>query len=269
MKILSRWTLLLAAFSWGLVHLTLALADTPKAGIVIMHGKGGSPARHVSDLAGTLEREGFLVANLEMPWSGKRNYDVPVSDAEHEVVAALTQLRSQGAARLFVAGHSLGGAFALHFAGRHAVDGIVCIVPGGNVASQVYLDKLGPSVERARQLIADGKGDEKTRLEDYESSKGLYALMSAPAVYLTWFDPDGAMNMTRAAQAVDPATPVLWLVAERDYPGLRRTMIPLFGKLPSNPHTRLVEPASDHLGAPSASADEIMRWVSDVMRATR
>ena len=44
-----------------------AHADVARIGIVIMHGKGGSPSRHVSDLALSLERHGFLVANLDMP----------------------------------------------------------------------------------------------------------------------------------------------------------------------------------------------------------
>jgi predicted N-acetyltransferase YhbS len=35
-----------------------------------MHGKGGSPTKYVSDLASSLKDEGYLVANLEMPWSG-------------------------------------------------------------------------------------------------------------------------------------------------------------------------------------------------------
>ena len=47
-------------------------AGAAKIGIVVMHGKGGSPARFVSDIASALEGQGFLVANLEMPWSGKR-----------------------------------------------------------------------------------------------------------------------------------------------------------------------------------------------------
>lgn len=51
-------------------------------GIVIMRGKGGSPSRYVSDRAQALEGKGYLVANIEMPWSGRRDYDVDVSAAE-------------------------------------------------------------------------------------------------------------------------------------------------------------------------------------------
>lgn len=74
-----------------------AKAQVEPVGIVIMHGKGGSPTRHVADLARTLESRGYLVANIEMPWSGSRNYDVNVGRAEEEVEAALTGLRGQGA----------------------------------------------------------------------------------------------------------------------------------------------------------------------------
>jgi pimeloyl-ACP methyl ester carboxylesterase len=245
------------------------MSETPKIGIVILHGKSGSPTKHVSDLASTLEAKGYLVANLEMPWSGNRDYDASVSAAEAQVEAALSSLRNKGAQKVFVSGHSQGGAFTLHFAGKHAVDGIICIAPGGNVGSKSFREKLGGSVERARQLVVEGKGDEKTKLEDFEGKKGTYPVVTTPAVYLTWFDPEGAMNSKRAAHAANPRVPILWIVAQRDYPGLRETNLPMFASLPKNPHTRLYEPSSDHLGAPSASIDEIVRWTSKVASTGR
>ena len=260
----SFWTLL----RLFLVALTVTAPQT-RIGIVIMHGKGGSPTRYVSDLAGTLEGRGYLVANLEMPWSGRRNYDAPVSRAEGEVEAAVAGLRNQGAGKVFVAGHSQGGLFALHVAGKLAVDGIIAIVPGGNVGNRLYREKLGDSVARARELVAGGKGNEPARLEDYEGSRGTYRIVTLPVAYLTWFDPDGAMNMERAARAASPQVPILWLVAKRDYPGLRKTNIPMFAALPPNSLSRLYEPDSDHLGAPAASAEEIVRWTREVASAPK
>lgn len=43
----------------------------------------------------------------------------------------------------------------------------------------------------------------------------------------------------------------------------------LFRVLPANPLTRLYQPDSDHLGAPSASVDEIVRWTREVAGASR
>ena len=233
-------------------------------GIIIMHGKGGSPAHHVAQLASGLETKGYLVANLEMPWSGGRSYDVPVAAAESEVEAALAQLRAKGAAHLFVAGHSQGGLFALYFGDRHPVDGIIAIAPGGNVASPSYREKLGDAVSRARQLAAAGKADEKTQLLDFEGSKGVYAIWCTPANYLSWFDPDGAMNELKAIKSMDPKVPVLFVAPTGDYPPLQASRQLMFGALPPHPLTRLYQPNSNHLGAPAASIEEVARWTAQV-----
>ncbi|MGH9721424.1 MAG: alpha/beta hydrolase, partial [Bryobacteraceae bacterium] len=110
-----------------------AMAQGIPIGIVIMHGKGGAPTGYVANLARTLEGKGYLVANLEMPWSGKRNYDVSVERGEQEVETAVADLRARGAKKVFVAGHSQGGAFALHLASKPFADGIIAIAPGGDV----------------------------------------------------------------------------------------------------------------------------------------
>ena len=235
-----------------------------KVGIVLMHGKGGSPLKHVSDLANSLTDKGVLVANLDMPWSGRRNYDVSVQAAEAEVEAALTSLRDKGAQKLFVGGHSQGGLFALYFATRHVVDGIIAITPGGNPASPVFREKLGEHVAMARQLIAEGKGEEKARLADYEGAKGLYPINASPSTYLTWFDPDGALNQLKAIQRMNSAIPVLYIVPTNDYPGLLKLKQKMFDALPSNPRNKLYEPDATHLGSPSASVNEIFDWMTSI-----
>jgi pimeloyl-ACP methyl ester carboxylesterase len=233
-------------------------------GVVVMHGKGGSPTRYVAELATGLELKGYRIANLEMPWSAARSYDVPVASAESEVEAALAQLRAKGAAHLFVAGHSQGGLFALYFGDRHPLDGIIAIAPGGNAASPAYREKLGDAVSRARQLAAAGKADEKTRLLDFEGSRGVYTIWCTPANYLSWFDPDGAMNELRAIKSMNPKVPVLFVAPTGDYPPLQASRQMMFGALPPHTLTRLYEPDSSHLGAPAASIEEIARWTARV-----
>ena len=242
-----------------------AAAEADAIGIVVMHGKGGGPhSRYIEPFARALESRWLLVANLEMPWSGGRNYDVPVSRAEEEIEHAIAGLRAKGAAKVFVAGHSQGGAFALHFAGKPRADGIIAIAPGGNVGGAIYRTKVAEALDRARKLVAAGKGAEHERLADYEGSRGIYVVVSPPASYVTWFDPDGAMNIPRAARAVDPKVPVLYVLPTRDYPGLLKAGPTTFGALPKHPHTRLYEPSADHLNAPAASVDEIVRWTREV-----
>lgn len=241
-----------------------AQSTSPRIGVVVMHGKGGSPTKHVADLAAFLKDKGYLVANMEMPWSDRREYDVDVGGAEKEVESALADLRAKGATKVFVAGHSQGGLFAFHFAGRHAVDGIVAIAPGGNVANATFRENLRESVEQARKLVADGKGGEKERLLDFENSRGTYSVLTMPAVYLSWFHPDGAMNQFNAVKNVNPRVPVLYIAPTGDYPGLRQAKQSVMKALPRHALTRLYEPDSNHLGAPSASGDEIVRWMTEV-----
>jgi pimeloyl-ACP methyl ester carboxylesterase len=266
---LSRFLIALTFPIVGVFLPLTVIADTDpiKIGIVLMHGKGGSPTKHVSDLASSLQGQGLLVANLEMPWSGKRDYDVNVSTAESEVESALSSLRDKGAKKLFVAGHSQGGLFALYFGSRHALDGVIAIAPAGDVGSPKFRESLGESVDMARKLIAEGKGEEKTRLFDFEGSRGIYPIITTPAAYLTWFDPEGAMNQTTAVRNMNPAVPVLFIAPKNDYPGLLRLKQKMFDALPKNPRTKLYEPNSSHLDAPSASIKEIVEWISAVANA--
>lgn len=254
---------LLVLFSMPLQAIAAEM-KTPRIGVVVMHGKGGSPKHMVAGLADYLRNNGCLVANLEMPWSKNRRYDVSVNDAVNEVKAALDSLRQQGAQRLFVAGHSQGGLFAFHFGGRHRVDGLIAIAPGGNVANQVFREKLSEYLERARALIAEGKGSEKAVLYDWENAKGLFEVHTTPLIYLAWFDPDGAMNQSKAVKEILPGVPVLYIVPERDYPGLIRVQAQMLALMPKNPGNRLYEPDATHTGAPVASKEEILRWMIGV-----
>lgn len=241
-----------------------AQSSAPAIGIVIMHGKGGSPDRLVGDLAAGLAGRAYLVANLEMPWSGKRNYDKDVAAAEQEVSAALAGLRSKGAKKLFVAGHSQGAMFALHYAGKNPLDGLIIIAPGGDVSTNFYRQQVGVSVARARSLAASGKGDERGAFDEYEGGKGNWTVNTTAAIYLTWFDPEGAMNQGKSLRALPKSLPVLHVAPSSDYPALMRSKQATFAALPADPLTRLYEPNADHRSAPRASIDEIVRWTAEV-----
>lgn len=259
--LLTNTTILVAILTATLFGISLPAAA--QTGIVVMHGKGGSPDRLVSDLASGLTGKGYLVANLEMPWSAKRNYDKDVAAAEQEVGAALNELRGKGAKKLFVAGHSQGAVFALHYASRHPLDGLIIIAPGGNVAHAFYRQQVGASVSRARNLLASGKGNEHGEFDESEGGKN-WIVRTTAAVYLSWFDPDGAMNQEKSSRALPKSLPVLHVAPISDYPALLRAKQEMFDALPDHPLKKLYEPSSDHRNAPRDSVNEIARWVAQV-----
>jgi hypothetical protein len=67
-----------------------------------------------------------------------------------------------------------------------------------------------------------------------------------------------------AVKTMNPRVPVLYIGPTGDYPGLLKVKQSMFDSLPRNPLTKLYEPDSSHLNAPSASLDEIVRWTTGV-----
>lgn len=237
-----------------------AAPSASEIGVVVMHGKGGRPGKFVDVLASALEKEGFQVANLEMPWSGSRHYDVDMNGAVDEITRALDAMRAKGVQKVFVAGHSQGGLFALHYGGLHKVDGIIAIAPGGQVDANAYVSALGKYVAEARRMVNEGRGNEKAAFGDYEGSRGATTVTTTAAIYLDWFDPNGA-HTSRVFKNVMPGTPVLYVAPKRDYPSLVKSKYDNFGALPPNPQTRMYEPDADHLNSPGAAAPEIILWI--------
>lgn len=256
-------TLLAAAPVWGACP-ARAQGAGPVVGVVVMHGKGGSPLRLVSELAAALGSHGYKVANLEMPWSGQREYDATPEAAEQQVDDAITTLRGQGATKVLVAGHSQGGLFALYYGSRRAVDGVIALAPGGDPGSATPREKLADTVQRARTLVAQGKGNDTTELADYEGAKGTYPLHTTPAIYLRWFDPEGGLGLLQSARRMPASTPVLYVAPRNDYPALVRINPSIFAALPRHPLTQFHEPASNHQRAPTAAISEVLVWTQAV-----
>ena len=261
---MQRRAVLLALLAWP--AFATAADASPRLGVIVMHGKGGSPQRHVDTLAQGLERGGLLVTNLEMPWSGRRNYDATLEEAVAEVATALDGLRQRGATHVFLAGHSQGGVFAFHAATRVAVDGVIAMAPGGSVGTTVFREQLGATYEEAKSLVAAGRGREATRLADFEGSHGRYPITTTPERYVTWFDPDGGMNMLVALRKLDAKMPVLYVAPTGDYPALQKLKPVMVAALPRHPLTVVYEPSATHLQAPAASVGRIVEWTATVAR---
>lgn len=264
MKILHKiFCKLVAIVLLGISSVTIAAE--PKIGIVLLHGNG-HPTALIGELAHKLEAHNFLVAHPEMPYSKDRRYDKDVDSAVKQVDDAFSELKAKGATKFFIAGHSKGGVFAVYYASNHPVDGLIAISPGASAASKVMKTKLGKSIKKAKRLIKEGEGNKPSEFEDYEGGRGITDLRAPAEAYFSWFNPAGAMNSKRAVKAMSDKVPVLWIVAKNDYPGLRKVNIPMFELLPANPKSKLYQPDTNHKNAPTDSADEIIKWITDLAR---
>ncbi len=97
-----------------------------KAGVLLVHGLNGS-VRDMVEIEEVLSRNGLVTRNLLLPGHGSHvRHMLPLGWPEWSaaVRAAYQEMRQQGL-RVFLVGHSLGGALCLHVAAHEEVAGVV------------------------------------------------------------------------------------------------------------------------------------------------
>ncbi len=240
------------------VALSTSMAADATVGVVLLHGKDAIPAT-VSGLADALKKNGFAVTTPEMPYSKYRNFDKAYEDTVPEIDNAVAELRKQGAKRVFVAGHSLGANVALYYGTRVSVDGVLAIAPGHTPELKGYSSRVHDSVEQARKMVNEGKGDKLGIFDDYNQGRRDTRKTTAK-IYLSYVDPDGPALMPANAAALKPGTAFLWVVGTQD-PIYERGPSYAFDKAPPNPNNKYVIVDSNHMNTPTAAAQEIVAWL--------
>jgi pimeloyl-ACP methyl ester carboxylesterase len=239
-------------------------ADLHGLGVVYLHGKGGWPGALNGGIVNGLKEEGALVATPEMPWSFHRRYDATFDQALTEIDAAIAGLRSGGARRVVLIGVSLGANAAIGYAARHPeLAGVVALAPGhlpdvGNMRSFV-----ADAVARAKTLIAEGKGNVPQSFPDMAQGIPLMAT-ATPAVYLSWFDPEGPAVMPKNAALIGAApepVPLLWVVGKLD-PIDRRGPEYAFNALAKNSKSQYVEVLAGHLTTALVARRQVIDWIN-------
>lgn len=254
------------AFVFALVALLLAAMpagamEPASTGVVLMHGKWSNPSQ-MRSLADALRDAGFLVDNPEMPWSGQRLFDRPYGAAMEEIAEAARRLRGKGAARIVVAGQSLGGNAALAYAARAGGEtpaAVVLMAPAHFPEGKVFAEKTIDGVAKARAMVAAGEGDQSAgfvSLNDGDRSRPISATANA---YLSYYDPSGPAAMTGIAGRVGPA-PILWLAGTQDpsTPFFAAKVRPL---LPETTPVERIDLNAGHRDVPERGVAKTVEWL--------
>ncbi|MGH8669888.1 MAG: alpha/beta hydrolase [Burkholderiales bacterium] len=239
-------------------HIASAAGDD--LGVVLLHGKAGSPTGYIRELAAALQGTGYLVSTPTMPWAKDRIYDASFDQAMAEIDRQVDALRQKGAKLVVVGGQSLGANAALGYAAsRERVGGIIVLAPAHNPELQAFARRLGADVRRARALVAAGKGKDKQAFSDLNQRQVLEVTATAE-VYLTWFDPDGPAVMPRSAASIKTPTPLLFVVGSGDRSAPAKDYI--FDKAPAHAKSRFVTLSADHFTLPTAAIEEVVAWLA-------
>jgi pimeloyl-ACP methyl ester carboxylesterase len=241
-------------------------ADLHGVGIVYLHGKAAWPGALNGGILSSLEDEGALVATPEMPWSFHRRYAATYDQAMMEIGAAVADLKTKGATRIVLIGHSLGANAAIGYAARHSdLAGVVALAPGHLPESGRMRSFVADAVARAKELIAAGQGDVPQSFPDM--AQGIpFSATATPVVYLSMFDPDGPAVIPKNAAAMGAAAspvPLLWIVGKLD-PIDRRGPEYAFNAAAKNPKSKYIEVFAGHLTTPLVARGDVVEWINSL-----
>lgn len=230
-----------------------------KVGVILMHGKWGTNKSKspVVILGKSLKSKGFIVETPDMPWSKSRLYAKDYEATMAEIDKAVAKLKSKGATKIVVGGHSMGANAALGYgARRDGLAAILAIAPGHIPEGSDWKGKFAGDVAKARKLVNAGKGSQKEKFQDL--NQGKKKTLNIPAkIYLSWFAPDGPSPMPVNAANLKPGTALFWVTGNKDGLHKREGESYAFAKAPKNPKNAYVVVSSGHGDAPKKSIKEI------------
>jgi len=235
-------------------------------GIVYLHGKGAWPGAVNGGILSSLKDQGALIVTPEMPWSFNRRYAATYDEAMTEIDNAVAGLKTKGAKRIVIIGHSLGANAAIGYAARHSdIAGVVALAPGHLPETGNLRDYVADAVARAKTLVAAGQGNIPQSFPDMAQGIPLSAT-ATPIVYLSMFDPDGPAVIPKNAATMGAAAhpvPLLWIVGKLD-PIDRRGPDYAFDAAAKNPKSKYIEVFAGHLTTPFAARDHVVAWINSL-----
>lgn len=248
----------------ALLALVLAVASNPAAafqrvGLVLLHGKTGSPAQFTG-MENMLVETGYGVETPEMCWSARRIYDKPLDKCFGDIDAAVARLRADGFEAIVVGGHSLGGLVALAYGATHdKLAGIVALAPDGEPGDFNGHVKVAESVQRAAKLMQAGKGDDTTTFTDRVLGR-YFAVEATPRAFLSFLGSGSYLRPTRLLPRLQ--APLFWVAGAKD--SSQRDAAALFKRAPENGLNRFLTVNAGHLGTPGAALVPMIDWLGRI-----
>ncbi len=230
-------------------------------GIVLMHGKQGSPDRLITGLAARLEGAGYRVDRPEMCFSGRRIYDLAHQDCFRDIDAAVGRLRAAGVRRIVVAGLSLGGNMAIGYGATHdGLSGVIALAPAGDASTMLRNPSVGAAIQQAQ---AARNQTTPMSFADINTGRPQFTVTTTPAIYLSFHAPGSLADLTVSTPRLH--APLLWVAGEAD-PTQQSGAGHAFAKAPPSPLNRHETVAAEHRGTADAAGEVVLAWLAALPR---
>lgn len=257
---------LTAATGYGLKYDVYGYRANQPTALIFMHGKGNRhDARGLVQLAEKIAGEGFRVYLPLMPWN--EDWKGTHQDAT-AALDALVALAARDGKKVAVGGQSMGAMFSLVYRPADpppAVVGRILTSPGQMLdlipSSAPFWSSLKPSLERAKQLEAAGKGKQRVRFTAtnvYGTKTVEESFDMTPEEFLSFHDPARFPSVRAALRTTK--LPVFWAVGTRDpIPAGKRWAFDMLSGHPKSAYFDL--DGEDHNSAMLAAVDRIVAWL--------
>jgi pimeloyl-ACP methyl ester carboxylesterase len=259
-----RHRILFALLASAVINLLASSVQAASLGIVLIHGKQGRSEQFVP-IAEAFNQAGWLTERPEMCWSRARIYDRSYLDCLGDIDAAVARLRRRGATDIVVIGMSLGGNAVLAYgARRDGIKGIIALAPAHAPEFISRRPEIADSLDKARGLIAAGRGDAAESFADVNTGEGTsfynFTVNTTAKIYESFFAPDSPAVMP--ANAAKLKAPLLIVSGTSD--PTQRGARAIFERVPAHAMNRFVEVNATHTGTPAAGRATMFSWLHDI-----
>ncbi len=233
-------------------------------GYLVLHGKKSGPADPGCALHPLIQslKEHSPVDFVSHAWSYDRLYDQPFESSEESIQQARQRLLDQGATKIHIVGHSLGGNAAIYYATKqHNFDSIVLLAPAHNTHIAKIRAQCAWSVRKAKSLLANNN-DEPNHFVDFDAADVTISVVK-PSIYLSYFDAEGPCNMTFNAKKVPKLINVLCLSGQSDVTQASTREL-VYDPLPRTPQSQFHLLAEDHNTVCYNSHDLVVNWTKNL-----
>jgi pimeloyl-ACP methyl ester carboxylesterase len=234
-------------------------------GYILIHGKNTGPTR--SDCAmGVLAKKLIahsLVDYQVYPWSWNNLYWETFDSCIAQIQQGRDRLIQQGATRIHLVGHSLGGNAVIYYASLFQdYSTLILLAPAHNTEIPFINWLTNWSTSECRRAIKSGRGDEPLTLVDFNVDR-VNTCTVTPNRYMSFFSKDCRANMTRNARLI-VNSPHVYCIAPTDDTTQASTEEYLWNQLTVSEQSVFVRPNDTHNGAARNYHDDIVKWVDNL-----
>jgi carboxylesterase len=222
--------------------------DDATTAVLLVHGFVGGP-NNFGELPERLAAEGYRVRAMSLPGHGTSPQDMALTPEGEYLLAVLREIRAlrETHARVFVVGHSMGGALSALAAAIDDLDGLVLAAPYFGVTHKWYYG-LTPEVWSAisrRAIKWTYKSDRFLQVKRREAVPHIFSYR--------WIPSEGSAALQNIGErASDPeiiemvSSPVLWLHGPADDAADYHDAQRAFEAIGSADKSHVSLPESDH-----------------------